>query len=84
MIELSDCTITTRARLANALALFFEADPRVRRWRRVEFADDGGAVVIVELEPTHGRIAAEAVARELEFAAASTLPRLPWIRVQVV
>jgi hypothetical protein len=84
MVELSDSTITTRARLANALALIFEADPRVRRWRRVEFADDGGAVVIVELEPTHGRIAAEVVARELEFAAASKLPRLSWIRVQVV
>jgi hypothetical protein len=83
MVELSDTTINARARAANALAAFFEADPRVRRWRRVEFADDGGAVVVVELMPTHGRTAAEVIARQLEFSAASALPRLPWIRVQV-
>ena len=83
MVDLSDSTIKTRARLADALALIFDADPRVLRWRRVEFAEDGGAVVVVELMPTHTRIAAEVIARELEFTAARQLPRLPWIRVQV-
>jgi hypothetical protein len=83
MVELNESVINTRARLANALALMFDTDPRVLRWRRVEFADDGGAVVVVELMPTHGRIAAEVIARELEFSAARALPKLPWIRVQV-
>jgi hypothetical protein len=83
MVDLNDTTINARARAANALAAFFEVDPRVRRWRRVEFADDGGAVVVLELMPTHGRITAQVIARELEFTAARELPGLPWIRVQV-
>jgi hypothetical protein len=83
MIELSDTAIKARARLADALALVFDADPRVRRWRRMEFADDGGALVVVDLMHTNGRIAAEVIARELEFAAATALPKLPWVRVQV-
>ena len=83
MVELNDSTIKTRARLADALGLIFDADPRVLRWRRVEFAEDGGAVVVVELMPTHGKLTAEVIARELEFAAASALPKLPWVRVQV-
>ena len=83
MVELSDSTINARARAANALAAFFEADPRVRRWRRVEFAEDGGAVVVVELHSGAGMVNAQVIARELEFAAGGELPRLPWIRVQV-
>jgi len=83
MVELSDSTIKTRARLADALGQIFDADPRVRRWRRVEFADDGGVVVVVELTHAAGRVAAEVIARELEFAATSALPKLPWVRVQV-
>jgi hypothetical protein len=83
MVELSDSAVKARARLADALAMIFEADPRVRRWRRVEFADDGGALVVVELKAAASRIAAEVIARELEFAAASELPMLPWVRVQV-
>lgn len=83
MVDLSDSTIKTRARLADALALIFDADPRVLRWRRVEFAEDGGVVVVVELTPTKSRITAEVIARELEFAAASALPKLPWVRVQL-
>jgi hypothetical protein len=83
MVELSDSVIKTRARLADALALMFDTDPRVLRWRRMEFAEDGGVVVVVELTPTYGRIAAEVIARELEFSAASALPTLPWIRVQL-
>ena len=83
MVELNDSTINARARAANALAVLFEADPRVRRWRRVEFAEDGGAVVVVELHSGPGGINAQVIARELEFAVAGELPRLPWIRVQV-
>jgi hypothetical protein len=45
MIEPNDVTIITRARLADELAGIVEADPRVRRWRRLDFADDGGAVM---------------------------------------
>jgi hypothetical protein len=83
MVDLSDSTIRTRARQADALALIFDADPRVLRWRRVEFAEDGGAVVVIDLMPSYGRIAAEVIARELEFTAASALPKLPWVRVQL-
>ena len=83
MVELSDSAVKARARLADALAMIFEADPRVRRWRRVEFADDGGALVVVELKAAASRIASEIIARELELAAASALPMLPWVRVQV-
>jgi hypothetical protein len=83
MVELSDSAVKARARLADALAMIFDADPRVRRWRRVEFADDGGALVVVELKAAASRIASEIIARELEFAAASALPMLPWVRVQV-
>jgi hypothetical protein len=83
MVELSDSAVKARARLADALAMIFEADPRVRRWRRVEFADNGGALVVVELKAAASRIAAEVIARELEFAATSALPMLPWVRVQV-
>jgi hypothetical protein len=83
MIEVSESTIKARARLADVLALVIEADPRVRRWRRVEFAEDGGVLVVVELQPNAGRIAREVIARELEFAAARALPKLPWVRVQV-
>jgi hypothetical protein len=83
MVELSDSTIRTRATLADALALLFDADPRVRRWRRIEFADDGGALVVVELTGQPGTVASEVIARELEFAAESALPKLPWVRVQV-
>lgn len=83
MIELSESTINSRARLAEALARLIEADPRVRRWRRVEFTDDGGALVVIELHPEPSGIAGAAIARELEFAATSALPKLTWIRIQV-
>ena len=83
MIELSDGTIKARARLADALAVFFEADSRVRRWRRVEFAEDGGVVIVIELRHGPEAIVRQVIARELEFAAEMALPELPWIRVQV-
>jgi hypothetical protein len=82
MVDLSDSTIRTRARLADAIAVVIEADSRVRRWRRVEFADDGGVVVVVELAGANG-IVAEVIARELEFAAMTAVRALPWVRVQV-
>jgi hypothetical protein len=83
MIELSDSTIKARAGLADALANVIEADARVRRWRRVEFSEDGGVLVVVELLHGLGRMAGEVIARELEFAAATALPKLAWVRVQV-
>ena len=83
MVELSDSTINARARLADALAGVIEADSRVRRWRRVEFAEDGGAVVVVELHRDSSTVTREVIARELEFTAKSAVPKLPWVRVQV-
>jgi len=83
MIVLGESTIDSRARLAEALARVIDADPRVRRWRRVEFADNGGALVVVELYTEPGGIAGEVIARELESTAARELPKLTWVRVQV-
>ena len=83
MIEPNDVTINTRARLADALAGIVEADPRVRRWRRLDFADDGGAVIVVELQHGTDAISRGVIVRELEFVAAGKLPKLTWLRVQV-
>ncbi|HET6311649.1 MAG TPA: hypothetical protein VFH00_11695 [Candidatus Nitrosotalea sp.] len=83
MVEPNDVTINTRARLADELASIVEADPRVRRWRRLDFADDGGAVMVVELHHGTDPISRGVIARELEFEAASKLPKLAWLRVQV-
>ena len=80
---LSEVAIDARARLAGALVNVVESDPRVERWRRIEFADDGGAVVVIDVRPELGRIGAEVIARELEFWSARALPSLPWVRVQV-
>jgi hypothetical protein len=85
MIELTDdFVISARAQLAQTLADRISADPRVRRWDRLSFSEDGGAVVAVELYSVPDAIAAEVVARELEFALGAAIPILPWIRVQVV
>lgn len=83
MIELSDGATNRRVRLADALVDLIEADPRVRRCRRLEFADDGGALVVAELHPGPDAIPGQVIARELEFAAARALPTLAWVRVQV-
>ena len=83
MIESGDFAIRVRARMVDALAEIIKVDPRVRRWRSLDFADDGGVVLVVEL---HGRpdvISKQIVARELEGAARLALPALTWIRVQV-
>ena len=69
--------------MVDALAEIIEVDPRVRRWRSLDFADDGGVVLVVEL---HGRpdvISKQIIARELEGAPRLALPALTWIRVQV-
>lgn len=81
-IEMSDVAIKARARLADALAKLIESDPRVRRWRRMEFAEDGGALVVLELQSVHGKTAGEVIARELEFDLAMRFPPLPWVRVR--
>jgi hypothetical protein len=83
MMEPSDLTIRMRARLADALAGVVETDPRVRRWRRLDFADDGGALLVVELREGPDAIAREVIARELEFLATIALPKLTWVRIQV-
>jgi hypothetical protein len=83
MMEPSDLTIRTRARLADALAGIVEADPRVRRWRRLDFAEDGGALLVVELRRGPDASARQVIARELEFLASVALPRLTWVRIQV-
>jgi hypothetical protein len=83
MIELSDGATKSRVRLAGALVDLIEADPRVRRCRRPDLEDDGGALVVVELHPGPDAIAGKVIARELEFVAAQALPKLAWVRVQV-
>ena len=83
MMESSDLTIRMRARLADALAGVVEADPRVRRWRRLDFADDGGALLVVELRHGPDAIARQVIARELECLATAALPKLTWVRIQV-
>ena len=70
MIVPSESTINSRARLAEALARVIDADPRVRRWRRVEFADDGSALVVVELYAEPGGIVNPAYMRRVELAVA--------------
>jgi len=82
VIGTRDIAINTRARLADALTRLIEADARVRRWRRMEFTEDGGALVVLELHAGPGNIAREVVARELEFELAMRLPGLLWVRVQ--
>jgi hypothetical protein len=84
VVELGDAAISSRAGLAERLTQLLEADARVAAWRRLEFAEDGGVAIVVQLIPGFDGIAAEAIARELELNATSALPRLPWVRVQAV
>jgi hypothetical protein len=83
MVELSDTIITRRARLADRLTTMIEADHRVRKCRRLDFSNEGGALVTVELIPNSGAISRESIGRELEFAISQAEPALPWARVQV-
>jgi hypothetical protein len=84
MVELSDIVITRRARLAEKLTAMVEGDHRVRKCRRIDFSNEGGALVVIELIPNSGVISRAAIARELEFAISQAEPALPWTRVQVV
>jgi hypothetical protein len=60
-----------------------EADRRVRRCKRIDFAEDGGALLTVGLFPDSDATSREAIARELEFAISHAEPALPWARVQI-
>ncbi len=84
MVQLSDSAITHRARLADMITEIVEADGRVRRCKRIDFADEGGVVLTVELVPARHAPIREAIARELEFAITHHLPMLPWARVEAV
>jgi hypothetical protein len=77
-----DLTINTRARLAHRLTHLVEIDHRVRRCRLIEFAEDGGVLLALELPAGIGQTAGHVIARELELQLAARLPALPWVRVQ--
>ena len=84
MLELSNDVVVRRARLAARLTAVIEADWRVDRCRSIEFVDEGGAIVAVELVRRSDVQSRNAIARELEFAVAQALPALRWAGVQVV
>jgi hypothetical protein len=69
--------------MADTLTVLAEADPRVRRWRRLDFAGDGGVVLVVELHDRQDAISKRIVAQELEGVVTAALPAPTWIRVQV-
>jgi hypothetical protein len=83
MVELSDSVITRRVRLAEKVTGMVEADHRVRKCRRIDFSNEGGLLLVIELIPNSGAISRKAIARELEFAISQAEPALPWVRVQV-
>jgi hypothetical protein len=84
LVELSDSIIARRAHLAEKLTALIEADLRVRKCKSIDFSNEGGALLTLELIPNSGAISREAIARELEFAISQAEPALPWARVQVV
>jgi hypothetical protein len=63
MIDRSDTGISTRARLAQALTDLLEADRRVRRCRRLDFSNDGGALALIELRAGGDAIPGTVIAR---------------------
>jgi hypothetical protein len=83
MLELSDEVIARRAHLAERVTDVIDADRRVRRCRRIDFSNDGGALLTVELVPDSDAKSREAIARELEFVVSQALAALPWVRVQL-
>jgi hypothetical protein len=83
MVDVGDHAIQARARMADALAEIIAADPRVRRWQQLDFQDDGGVVLVVELYGESEAISKQTIARELEGLATVALPALAWVRVQV-
>jgi hypothetical protein len=84
MLELSDQVISRRARLAGGISDALASDLRVRHCKRIDFADDGGVLVAVELIPSADAKNRDVIARELEFAISEAVPALAWTRVQVV
>jgi hypothetical protein len=84
MLELSDDVLTRRARLAARLTAVIESDWRVDRCTRIDFVDEGGALLVVELIRLSDPMSRNVIARELEFAVTQALPPLPWVRVQIV
>lgn len=84
MVQLSDSAIAHRARLADMITEIVEADARVRRCKRIDFADDGGVLLTIELVPERYAGIRAAIARELEFAITRHLPMLPWARVEAL
>ena len=76
MTEPSDLTIRTRARLADALAGIVEADPCVRRWRRLNFAEDGGALLVVELRDRRSKEVVKVKPEDVVAAVSAARDRL--------
>lgn len=81
MLQLSEDIVVRRARLAARLTAVIEADWRVERCKSIEFVDEGGALVAVELVRRSDPQSRNAIARELEFAITQALPALSWARV---
>jgi hypothetical protein len=81
---MSDGLINARARIAERITEVIESDRRVRRCKRIDFTNGGGALLAVELVPGSDAKSREAVARELEFFVGEAVPALRWTRVQVV
>ena len=79
MVELSDSVITRRARLAERLTTMIEADHRVRKCKSIDFSNEGGALLTVELIPNSGAISREAIARGGELRSSLGRERPVWI-----
>lgn len=77
-----ELAIDSRARLAEKLTSLVESDGRVSKCRVIDFAQDGGVLLAVDLRPGLDRMAGKALARELEFELAMKLPALLWVRVE--
>jgi hypothetical protein len=84
LLDLSDQVISRRALIAEGISKAIASDLRVRRCKSIDFADDGGVMVAVELIPSADAKNRDVIARELEFAVAEAVPALPWARVQIV
>ena len=79
-----DGVMTRRVRVAEKVTQLIESDRRVSRCKRVDFSNEGGLVVGVELI-TYGDAASRgSIARELEFAISDAIPALPWATVRIV
>ncbi len=84
MAVLDDALFSRRAWLAEKVTELIEADRRVGRCKRVDFSNEGGVIVGVELI-TYGDAASRgSIARELEFAISEAMPALPWATVRIV